>query len=374
MPPTEAPTHLQNYADSPTTLRFHSNGVTFAMGTILGNVYIYDLRKIDSPVDNVKSQKNQTDSHVNAITGKWNAKATEYRSSGVTPVPVTHLCFQEAPQKNTPSSPKRPSARNSSVDAQTYLQEEKAPENALNAVGTPVNDGRDSVKLQNTRIIEDANLSTENPGVSTNGTNFLGEVKSIEELHLSPDRKIPDSALINDTVFNSTRTTSASSSSFCETRETHHLDLPNELQVANVSMPLSSAPSSRGSSKLDQIDASLERLMKSIPLSPPAKKVTQGVRIIESTKQADDNGSQAPKSFLPTARDSDDILLNKIVLRQLIEDVTFDLREELSQSIRNLHIDLLRQFQNKSDEIAEAIQQQKKDHDHSSEREPKAAQ
>jgi hypothetical protein len=88
---------------------------------------------------------------------------------------------------------------------------------------------------------------------------------------------------------------------------------------------------------------------------------TQVQRSSNSSSECRRKSKRKTKRNLTSIETSDDenIFVSKLDLRHLIEDITLGLREELGQSIRNIHIDLLRQFQIQSEEISDSFQQQR---------------
>lgn len=446
-----------NYADSPTCLKFHSNGVTFATGTIMGDVHVYDLRKIDSSTSpylskNANNFIDARDCYLNAIVGTWN---TSNPGDNFSPVPVSHVCFQEQlPPKKVKTSPMRPSSAAGNSPSQ-----KDSKHNSVLRVDS--DGGESSVKGKDTSFQESIDSQNGNVGVASSVT--IGEVQSKLESPVSSFLKPQASLNSHDEALHVTvQSASAFLQGSSERLDAHHAPTPSESQAENESIKLSPHPSTRSSFNFDLVDANLDRLMKSIRLGPPLKSAIADeqaewaqTRSINTTRQSnappqpvssneyktqiiankteknsssDRNtdeiisrsniaASNATQLFssgayryqnkakeaekytsgknvdkIPFVNSNEDssapiherssseyrnrkkaektgknqpigsdnsITLSKLDLQQLIEDATFELREELGQSIRNLHVDLLRQFQLQSDEIAETFQQQK---------------
>jgi hypothetical protein len=451
--------------DAPTCLKFHSNGVTFATGTIMGNVYVYDLRKIDSPTSPFLSKSvnkniiSNSNCHLNAIVGKWNsANVNEHH---ISPGPVSHICFQEhLLQKKTKTSPKRPSSatelsppQNSKLSPAAVVSGNNT---VLGSVPSTSSGGERSLEGNRTSFPDTDELENENAEKLSSSSNLVDTLPFKVESTLSPVSK-PQESLFNPhdeslySIFNTTPLPIQGISETLPTQNTHTVAVSqNETDLTQSSPPTSN----RTSYNFDLVDANLDRLMKSIRLGPPLKSsigeksiessqtlttsdvkqmqplfageyrndistdnkkshstsvnyvdvvttvpkqsvlsntysylhefdeiknnsllgsnqykfdsgsrnaATQVQRSSNSSSECRRKSKRKTKRNLTSIETSDDenIFVSKLDLRHLIEDITLGLREELGQSIRNIHIDLLRQFQIQSEEISDSFQQQR---------------
>jgi hypothetical protein len=448
--------------DAPTCLKFHSNGVTFATGTMMGNVYVYDLRKIDSPTSPFLSKSinkniiSNSNCHLNAIVGKWNSPAN-INEHNISPGPVSHICFQEhLLQKKTKTSPKRPSsATELSPPQSSKLSPAAAVVSANNAVLAAVpstsSGGERSLDGNITAFPDTDELENENVEKPSSSSNIVDTLPFKVESTVSPMSK-PQESLFHphdDLLYSILNTTPLSIQGASETRPTQntHTDAvsQNEKDLTQSSPPTSK----RTSYNFDLVDANLDRLMKSIRLGPPLKSslgensvetsrtvttsdveqiqplfsgeyrndintdntkthstsvsyastvttvpkqavlsniafdeiknnsslgsnqyefdsgsrnaVTQVQRPSNASSECRRKSKRKTKRNLTSIENSGDenTFVSKLDLRHLIEDITLGLREEIGQSIRNMHIDMLRQFQIQSEEISDSFQQQK---------------
>ena len=335
--PQSASSSLPIYADTPTSMNFHSSGVTFAIGTMLGNVYVYDLRKCDSPCASYSYTNGENctaniDSHMNAIIAGWsmsNFPSTSHLlPNEVAPIPVSHVCFQQhsgnaVSLKKVRTPTKRPTSSGNSSQPLVSAQDTKnlSSLTVLNKSDGGVKSDVRPLKEENLTVTKGlrSDNATHNP-VSETGTtaeatdtnDYKAPISSqTTPLNQSPVRETLESPLRASDKFCSRLSLPPSTSCFHWPSEKQKQDLHLN-NVSPISAPRKdNSPSilpsvdasvlaspSRLLSKFDHIDESEKGIMKYIPLSPPSKSYI-------AANEHDKHNSQLMKPTRPRPSISD---------------------------------------------------------------------
>mmetsp|Transcript_22832 Transcript_22832/g.47430 ORF Transcript_22832/g.47430 Transcript_22832/m.47430 type:complete len:687 (-) Transcript_22832:1291-3351(-) len=291
------------------SVSFASDGVTCAAGSINGHVYLYDLRKaglvsrmefessvnvapVEAPVLNVKfACHSRTNGHtIRAAPVGLEQKEVASVTEVSTSVPERAALIDAAPNPDTHTKPAV--STSSTADKILPSRFEAAPTSDVSESAVSSKTGKRShISDDDGAVEEDFTKADVTPGT--------------EEFQDTARDKGQDNGSVE-----------AVEESFLTEKS-----LESTLLAARSSKPVLSTRR-----------------------APPNVATTEG----DDTSATDILASEHNRY---SSAEDPDLLVNKLVLKRMIQDEIDDLREHMEGALRNMHLDMLRQFQQQSNEM-----------------------